>query len=62
MLERSFFADLPDVGDHEDELFPKLAGEGRLYGFRSDAYWKAIDTVKDLNEAADHLAAAGSGL
>ena len=62
VLERSFFADLPDLGDHEDELFPKLAGEGRLYGFRSDAYWKAIDTVKDLNEAEDQLAAGtGSG-
>jgi len=57
VLERSFFADLADIGDHEDELLPKLANEGRLYGFRSDAYWKAIDTVKDLNEAAEQLAA-----
>jgi NDP-sugar pyrophosphorylase family protein len=57
VLDRVFFADLPDVGDHEDALFPRLAAEGRLYGFRSRSYWKAIDTVKDLNEAAEQLAA-----
>lgn len=57
LLSREFFADLPDIGDHEDELFPRLAAEGRLYGFRSRAYWKAIDTVKDLNEAAAQLEA-----
>ncbi len=55
VLSREFFVDLPDVGDHEDELFPRLAAEGRLFGFRSHAYWKAIDTVKDLNEAAAQL-------
>ncbi len=56
-LNREFFAGLPDVGDHEDELFPRLAAQGRLYGFRSRSYWKAIDTVKDLNEAAAQLEA-----
>ena len=59
-LNREFFADLPDVGDHEDKLFPRLAAEGQLYGFRSREYWKAIDTVKDLNEAAAQLADGGS--
>ena len=57
VLSPEFFADLPDVGDHEDALFPRLAEEGRLYAFRSRTYWKAIDTVKDLNEAAGQLAA-----
>jgi NDP-sugar pyrophosphorylase family protein len=56
VLQSEFFAGLPEVGDHEDELFPRLAAEGRLYGFRSRSYWKAIDTVKDLNEAAEQLA------
>ncbi len=56
VLQPEFFASLPDVGDHEDEFFPRLAAEGRLYGFRSRSYWKAIDTVKDLNEAAEQLA------
>jgi mannose-1-phosphate guanylyltransferase len=57
VLQPEFFASLPGVGDHEDELLPRLAAEGRLYGFRSRSYWKAIDTVKDLNEAAEQLAA-----
>ncbi|MBI4571099.1 MAG: nucleotidyltransferase family protein [Chloroflexi bacterium] len=57
VLAPEFFAGLPDVGDHEDTLFPRLAAEGKLYAFRSRAYWKAIDTVKDLNEAAAQLEA-----
>jgi len=59
VLGREFFADLPDVGDHEDGLFPRLAEEGRLYAFRSRTYWKAIDTMKDLTEAAAQLEARG---
>ena len=55
-LEREFFALLPDVGDHETTVFPDLASQGHLYGFRSDAYWKPIDTIKDVTEAAAHLA------
>ncbi|MEX0786274.1 MAG: nucleotidyltransferase family protein [Dehalococcoidia bacterium] len=57
ILGREFFARLPDIGDHEDTLFPQLAEEGKLYGFRSHAYWKAIDTVKDLKEAGVDLEA-----
>jgi NDP-sugar pyrophosphorylase family protein len=61
LLNREFFAGLPDAGDHEDALFPKLANEGRLYGFRSTSYWKAIDTVKDLTEAAAQLSTPEAG-
>lgn len=56
VLSPEFFAGLPDIGDHEDELFPRLAAEGKLYGFRSRSYWKAIDTVKDLKEVEQALA------
>lgn len=55
VLNRQFFPPLPDIGDHEDHLFPNLAAEGKLYGFRSRSYWKAIDTVKDLGEAEKEL-------
>jgi NDP-sugar pyrophosphorylase family protein len=61
VLSREFFAGLPDVGDHEDELFPHLAARGKLYAFRSHTYWRAIDTVKDLNEAAQELQARRGG-
>jgi NDP-sugar pyrophosphorylase family protein len=58
VLSHEFFAGLPDVGDHEDSLFPQLAGCGKLYAYKSTSYWKGIDTVKDLSEAAAYLAKA----
>jgi len=55
ILNRQFFEELPDQGDHETTLFPRLAECGKLYGYRSRAYWKGIDTLKDLSEVAAHL-------
>lgn len=48
---------LPDRGDHERATFPRLARERRLAGFPlpQGAYWRAIDTAKDLTEAAKEL-------
>lgn len=53
----SFAALLPDRGDHERTTFPRLARERRLAGFQlpQGAYWRAIDTAKDLEEAAREL-------
>ncbi|MEV5607856.1 nucleotidyltransferase family protein [Streptomyces sp. NPDC052225] len=49
---------LPDTGDHERTTFPRLARAKRLAGFPipQGAYWRAIDTAKDLTEAAKELA------
>ncbi|MCB5178877.1 nucleotidyltransferase family protein [Streptomyces antimicrobicus] len=49
-----FAALLPELGDHERSTFPRLARERRLAGFPlpQGAYWRAIDTAKDLAEAA----------
>ncbi|MDT0441998.1 MULTISPECIES: nucleotidyltransferase family protein [unclassified Streptomyces] len=49
---------LPDRGDHERTTFPRLARERRLAGFPlpQRAYWRAIDTAKDLAQAARDLA------
>ncbi|MFJ2636530.1 NDP-sugar synthase [Streptomyces sp. NPDC087422] len=54
-----FTAQLPDRGDHERTTFPRLARERRLAGFPipQGAYWRAIDTAKDLTEAAKELSA-----
>ncbi len=41
---------LPDIGDHETETFPKLPKE-RFLVFKSEDYWRGVDTVKDLTEA-----------
>lgn len=53
-----FTALLPERGDHERTTFPGLARERRLAGFPipQGAYWRAIDTAKDLTEAAKELA------
>jgi NDP-sugar pyrophosphorylase family protein len=55
VLSRPFFDLLPDVGDHEDTAFPLLAERGQLRAYRSRAYWRSIDTAKDLTEAARDL-------
>jgi NDP-sugar pyrophosphorylase family protein len=46
---------LPDKGDHERTTFPQLAQQRRLAGFPIDGYWRAIDTPKDIQEAAKEL-------
>ncbi|WP_026877340.1 nucleotidyltransferase family protein [Jiangella gansuensis] len=47
---------LPDVGDHERTTFPSLAKDRRLAGFPIEGYWRAIDTAKDIGEAAKEFA------
>lgn len=56
VLSRSFFQRLPERGDHETTAFPELATEGKLYGYRSRAYWRSVDTFKDLSAAASEVA------
>jgi NDP-sugar pyrophosphorylase family protein len=55
VLSREVFGLLPEKGDHETETFPELASRGRLYGFRSDAYWRPVDSIKDVSEATKEL-------
>ncbi len=43
---------LPERGDHETTTFQELARDGRLGAFRSQAYWRGVDTIKDVNEVA----------
>lgn len=46
---------LPDVGDHETETFPSLPREKFLV-FKSEDYWRGVDTAKDLTDAEKELA------
>lgn len=46
---------LPDKGDHERSTFPEIAQAGKLGAYKADAYWRAIDTAKDLSEAENDL-------
>ncbi|HZP25937.1 MAG TPA: nucleotidyltransferase family protein [Dehalococcoidia bacterium] len=61
VLSRTFFSLLPERGDHETTVFPQLAQQGKLHGYRSQAYWRPIDTIKDLQEAERELESLGSG-
>lgn len=46
---------LPDKGDHEDTTFPLLASQRKFVGFRSRAFWRGVDTVKDLSEMSKEM-------
>jgi NDP-sugar pyrophosphorylase family protein len=59
VFSREFFALLPDKGDHETTTFPQLAADGKLFGFKSSAYWRPVDSIKDLSEAERELGRAG---
>lgn len=49
---------LPDKGDHERSTFPEIVQEGKLGAYKTTAYWRAVDTAKDLSEAENELAEA----
>jgi NDP-sugar pyrophosphorylase family protein len=55
ILSPEFFERLPEKGDHETTTFPELAAEGKLFGFKSHAYWRPVDSIKDLSEAEREL-------
>ncbi|UZJ30064.1 nucleotidyltransferase family protein [Streptomyces endophytica] len=59
VFSAAFTGLLPVRGDHERMTFPRLARERRLAGYPlpHGAYWRAIDTAKDLTEAAKELSA-----
>ena len=46
---------LPERGDHEDTTFPRLAAQHKLLGFPTHAYWRAVDTVKDITDLQREL-------
>ncbi len=46
---------LPDLGDVEDTTFPQLSAARQLIGHLSRAYWRAVDTAKDLSEISREL-------
>ena len=64
VFDRSVAPLLPELGDHEVETFPALAEEGSIGAFPSRAFWRSVDSFKDLQEAEDFLSRntpAGAG-
>ncbi|MFQ5761865.1 MAG: NDP-sugar synthase [Candidatus Bathyarchaeia archaeon] len=55
LLTRDILAHLPATGDIETATFPKLAKKGRIAAFRYKGFWRAVDTVKDLQTLDSEL-------
>ena len=56
LFSPKIFEYLPEKGDIERTTFPVLAEKGLLKGVMfPDAYWRSIDTIKDLEEASAEL-------
>lgn len=55
VFSRSIEDRLPELGDHETSTFPELALETRLSAHRSRAFWRSVDSFKDLREVEEYL-------
>jgi NDP-sugar pyrophosphorylase family protein len=50
-LRRRVLSELPDRGNIEETLFPRLAQQRRLKAVvYRDVFWKSVDSLKDLEE------------
>jgi NDP-sugar pyrophosphorylase family protein len=58
VFHRSIGPELPDLGDHEVETFPQLARAGRISALKSSAFWRSVDSFKDLGEAEEYIGGA----
>ena len=50
MLSQEIFDLLPPGGDLVADVCGTLAGQGRLFGYRYDGFWKPADTFKERAE------------
>jgi NDP-sugar pyrophosphorylase family protein len=55
VFDRRIAPQLPELGDHETSTFPQLAQAGKISAFKSRAYWRSVDSFKDLREAEEYL-------
>lgn len=44
----------PDVGDHEDHVFPDLVSKGRVFAYKGK-YRGTVNTIKELNDLVKEL-------
>ncbi len=50
VLSQEIFDYLPPGGDLVADVCGTLAGQGRLFGYRYDGFWKPADTFKERAE------------
>lgn len=53
-LDKSIYKYLPDKGDLEKDVFPKMAKKGLLKAFKYTGEWQTINTAKDYEEVVKH--------
>ena len=51
------FAQFPEEGDHETSTFPALAAAGRIVALRSVAFWRSVESAKELREVTEYFMA-----
>ena len=51
IFSRKIFSRFPVQGDHETMLFPELASESKIGGYKCTAYWQSVESQKDIIEA-----------
>ena len=55
LFDRRIAEELPELGDHETSTFPRLAQAGRIAAHKSRAFWRSVDSLKDLRETEEYL-------
>ncbi|MBN8661581.1 MAG: nucleotidyltransferase family protein [Candidatus Obscuribacter phosphatis] len=50
VIDPSIYELLPDRGSQEQVTFPLLAEKGQLHAFKSQAFWRSINNVRDISE------------
>ena len=55
VFHRGIASQLPELGDHETETFPRLAQAGQISAFRTRSFWRSVDSFKDLREAEEYV-------
>ena len=56
LIDGPVFSQFPSEGDHETSTFPALAAAGKLAAFKSDAFWRSVESPIDLQEVGEWLA------
>ena len=55
VFDRRIAAELPELGDHETETFPRLAQAGKMSALKCRGFWRSVDSFKDLREAEEFM-------
>ncbi len=55
LLDPGIAPELPEIGDHETETFPRLARAGKIAAFKTQSFWRSVDSFKDLQDAEEYL-------